>query len=926
MDAVVEQGLVSPILSHAAQVALRRSDELLRAVIAKSADAISLTTRDGVTRYLTSSAAHLLGWTTEEMLTRTFRDQVVAEDRPRVALEVERMIRGGERDSFVEFRAMHRDGSVLWIEAWSSNLLDHPDVAAIVTSYRDVTVRKRSEEAVRHSLRQLEEAQAIARVGSWAVDVGPPEKAHPSGDSPLSRESYRIFGVPEGAPVTTELFFALVHPADRERVRREMLDAIEHGASYGIEYRLDRPDGTQRWIDQRAIIERDAAGCATRLVGTVQDVTERRVAEDRLRKSEESYRRIIETTSEGVWLTDAAFTTTFVNQRMADMLGRTRDEMNGVSQLVFVSPEGQERARERLERLRREGLAETDSNEYLRKDGTRLWALVKTNPLLDDRSQFAGTLALLTDTTERRAFDDARNRLAAIVESSEDAIVGLTLDGTITSWNLSAERLYQYSASEVVGASIFIVASPSALDDQRSALDRLARGEAVPQFETERRRKDGTLVEVAVTFSPVRDSTGAVVAVAQIARDLTARRKAEAAHSKVEEQFRHAQKMEAVGRLAAGVAHDFNNMLSVILSYSGLAILDLEPGNPMRDDMEEIRAAGRRASELTGQLLAFSRQQVLQPQVLDLNASVAGMDRMLRRLVGEDVELTVVGAPALGRVLADPGQIEQVIMNLALNARDAMPDGGKLTIETANVELDAAYVSAHVGVAPGAYVVIAMSDTGTGMDAATRARIFEPFFTTKPVGKGTGLGLATVFGIAQQSGGHIGVYSEPEHGTTFKIYLPRTDKAAETPRPVGLRETLHGSETILIAEDEDQVRAVMCSILRRYGYRVLETSNGDDALAVSDGFANEIPLLLTDVVMPRMSGRKLAEALELRRPGMKVLYASGYTDEAIVRHRVLEAGVAFLQKPFTAEGLLGKVRQVLDGKGDAPMTRSPPSR
>ena len=285
-----------------------------------------------------------------------------------------------------------------------------------------------------------------------------------------------------------------------------------------------------------------------------------------------------------------------------------------------------------------------------------------------------------------------------------------------------------------MGASVSVIVPASLLDDERSILDRVARGETVRQWETERRRKDGSVVEVAVTLSPVRDATGAIVAVAKIARDLTAQRGAEASHRRVEEQFRQAQKMEAVGRLAGGVAHDFNNMLSVILSYSDLAIGDLSPGDPMRDwDMEEIRSAGLRASELTGQLLAFSRQQVLQPKVLDLNTSVAGMDRMLRRLIGEDVELTVVAAAELGCVLADPGQIEQVVMNLAVNARDAMPDGGKLTIGTANVELDAAYVSVHTGVAPGDYVMVAVSDTGTGMDTATRARIFEPFFTTKAV-------------------------------------------------------------------------------------------------------------------------------------------------------------------------------------------------
>jgi two-component system, cell cycle sensor histidine kinase and response regulator CckA len=905
VDAVASEGSASPILLHAAQIALRRSEALFRAVIEKSADAISLTTRDRVTRYLTPSVAQVLGWTPEEMLTRTPRNQIFPEDRARVETEVDRMIRSGERDHLLEFRVLHRDGSTLWVESRSTNLLDDPEVEAIVTSYRDITARKHAEDAVRESRDRFEEAQAIARVGSWTRVLGPAD------DLQWSRECYRIFGAPEGIPMTTEAFFACVHPEDREELHRMTRAAIEHDAPYDLDHRVVRPDGGLRWVHERAVVERDAGGRANRLVGTVQDVTDRRLTDERLRASEEGYRRIIESTSEGVWLSDATYKTTFVNQQMADLLGYTREEMIGQDALRFVSREGRARAGERLERRRR-GIAETFQNEYIRKDGTSCWALAKTNALLDDRGGFAGTVALLTDTTERRAFEEARNRLAAIVESSEDAMVSVALDGAITSWNRGAEKLYQYSATEAVGASIFLIVPPSLLDEERGILDRVTRGEVVRQYETERRRKDGSLVAVAVTISPVRDATGTVVAVAKIARDLTAKRGAEAAHHKIEEQFRQAQKMEAVGRLAGGVAHDFNNLLSVILSYSDLALTDLKAGDPMRDDMEQIQAAGRSATELTGQLLAFSRQQVLQPRVLDLNASVAGMDRMLRRLIGEDVELTLAAAVDLGRVLADPGQIEQVVMNLAVNARDAMPDGGKLTIETSNVELDAAYVSAHVGVAPGRYVMIAVSDTGTGMDAATRARVFEPFFTTKPVGKGTGLGLATVFGIVQQSGGHVDVYSEPGHGTAFKVYFPRTDKAAETPRAAGPRESLRGSETILLVEDEEQVRAVACAILRRYGYHVLETSNGVDARVTSDGFAKEIHLLLTDVVMPGMSGRKLAEELTLRRPQMKVLYASGYTDDAIVHHGVLAAGVAFLQKPFTPDAILRKVRQVLD--------------
>jgi hypothetical protein len=381
----------------------------------------------------------------------------------------------------------------------------------------------------------------------------------------------------------------------------------------------------------------------------------------------------------------------------------------------------------------------------------------------------------------------------------------------------------------------------------------------------------------------------------------------------LEAQLRQAQKMEAVGRLAGGVAHDFNNALSVILSYSEMLSDGLPREDAMRADLGEIGKAARRAADLTRQLLMFSRQQVLAPRVVDLNELLAGTERMLRRLLGEDVELALLPQRPLGSVRIDPGSIEQVIVNLAVNARDAMPTGGKLTLETADVTLDDAFAQDHLGVTPGPHVMLAVTDTGVGMDRATQSRIFEPFFTTKDKTKGTGLGLSTVFGIVQQSGGTVWVYSEPGRGTTFKVYLPRVEGPAESILPTAPPATLRGSETVLLVEDDDQVRAVAGGILRRHGYRVIEAHEGGEALRLAGEHAGTIRLLLTDVVMPGMSGTELARQLAQKCPAMRVLFMSGYTDDSIVRHGVLEASMAFLQKPFTPEVLTRRVREVLDG-------------
>jgi PAS domain S-box-containing protein len=511
------------------------------------------------------------------------------------------------------------------------------------------------------------------------------------------------------------------------------------------------------------------------------------------------------------------------------------------------------------------------------------------------------------------------SRTADVVESErlyrstfDAAPVGVAhvgLDGRWLRVNRRLCELLGYAPAELVGLAERDFAASEEPAGEADARRALAAGASDRAAVDERcyRRRDGGFVWTRVNLSLHRDADGRAAHFIAVIEDVTERRALEA-------QVRQAGKMDAIGQLASGVAHDFNNLLSVVISYSEMLAADLVPGDPVRADLDEIRGAGVRAADLTRQLLAFGRRQVLQPRVVDLNEVIAGMERMLRRLIGEDVELAATHLPGLRRVLVDPGQMEQVIMNLAVNARDAMPRGGRLTIETTEATLDAAS-AADVGARPGAHVVLSVTDTGVGMDGATQARIFEPFFTTKATGKGTGLGLSTVFGIVRQSGGSVAVSSEPGAGATFRVFLPAQARDAEVARaPAALgHAALRGAETVLLVEDDEHVRVLARAILRRCGYAVLEAQGGGDALLLCEQHAGAIDLLLTDVVMPRMRGPELAARLRPLRPAMRVLYMSGYTDDAALRDGVLDATIRFVQKPITPEALARAVREALDG-------------
>ena len=468
--------------------------------------------------------------------------------------------------------------------------------------------------------------------------------------------------------------------------------------------------------------------------------------------------------------------------------------------------------------------------------------------------------------------------------------------------NSAAVRLYGYSPEEFLSLSVHDIRVD---DDTRRTEGNAAADPAATQIRRHR-TKSGRLIDVEVAMQGI--AYGGENAELSVASDVTGRRQ-------LEDQLRQAQKMEAVGMLAGGVAHDFNNLLTIITGYSQLILNNLREQDPNRHSVEQIMKAGERAAGLTKQLLAFSRRQVLQLKVLEINKLVTGLSSMLQRLIGEDIDLRLALHPDLGRVNADPGQLEQVLMNLVVNARDAMPKGGALTVETANVWFDHRYAGRHANVKPGAYILLAVSDTGTGMDQATQARLFEPFFTTKGSGQGTGLGLSTVFGIIRQSGGGIEVYSEPGRGTSVKVYLPRIDQPAAIESGKESRVAARGTETILLVEDDEMVRSLVRETLEREGYKIMDAAGPEDAIRLANEFHQKIHLMITDVVMPRVNGRELAVRMSRRRPDMKVLYMSGYTDNAIVNSGLLHGEVAFLQKPFTPAALAGKVREVLEADG-----------
>ena len=621
-----------------------------------------------------------------------------------------------------------------------------------------------------------------------------------------------------------------------------------------------------------------------------------------------------------------------LNSQTQALFGYERDELIGqrIEILVPESYRGEHHHH-------RENFAKTPKTRRMganidlygrRRDGSEFPVEISLSPVCTEKGMFV--LSAIRDIGARKRMEEElrraheelyqrtveqlgeyRSRLALIIDSSEDAIIGQDLDGVITSWNKGAERIYGYAPDEVLGKNISLLVPPDKAanglpGESSEILEKIARGEGIEHRESVRVTKDGRRLDVFISVSPLRDAKGDVIGASAIARDITDQKRTET-------QLHQSQKMEAIGRLAGGVAHDFNNILGIINACTEFLRDRIESAAESSIYVENIKKAIERGSALTRQLLAFSRSSAIQPRILDLNERLKDVSKLLRPLMGDDVEVLIVSRSPSAVVEADPGQLDQIVVNLAVNARDAMPRGGKFILETGTAKFDEAFAEQRQAVPAGKYVVLAISDTGNGMDEATVSRIFEPFFTTKEAGKGTGLGLATVYGIVKQSAGHILVYSEPGHGTTFKIYLPSAEHKIGllTKAEAEIVGPKRQGTTILLVEDDEVMRSLTKKVLEKHGYTVVEANDGESALESVQSYPGVIDLLLTDVVMRRVSGPELGERLGSSHPALKVVYMSGYTGELIAEREVLKRGVTLLEKPFTRTALLNTIHTAL---------------
>jgi PAS domain S-box-containing protein len=791
------------------------------------------------------------------------------------------------------------------------------EIDGVVASTRDITDIKLAEEALRESEERLDLVLKGSRLAFWDWNLETNEVKR--NERWAEMLGYKL----QDIEFTVKQWLDFIHPDDRSMANRSIQDHLESRTPmHKVEYRMLTKDGQFRWIlDQAQIVKRDSHGRPARMSGTHTDITERRQTEEALRENEENLRYIIKYDPNAIAVYDSNLRYLAVSDRYLRDYNVTEKDVIGKHHYE-VFPEIPQRWKDVHRRVLAGAIERSDDDCFERPDGSITYNRWECRPWYRANGEIGGMITYTEVTTERKLAEKALRESEAYIRAVMDHLpIGVAVNSVDSAvefsyMNDNFTKFYRTSREAITEPDSFwdaVYEDPAfreeikkrVWDDCASGDPKRMHWEDVP---ITRNGQETSFISASNTPVP-----GNKLMISTV-WDVTARKRAEEEKKKLQAQLQQAQKMESVGRLAGGVAHDYNNMLGVIIGYTELALDAVDPAAPLHADLEEILKAANRSTAITRQLLAFARKQTISPVLLDLNQTVEGMLKMLRRLIGEDIDLAWLPKAGLWPVKMDPAQIDQILANLCVNARDAIAGVGKVTIETGRVTFDDAYCADHPGFTPGEFVLLAVSDGGCGMEKDTLDSIFEPFFTTKDVDKGTGLGLATVYGIVKQNHGFINVYSEKGHGTTFKIYLPRSDvQIREEARTQEAKKILKGTETILLVEDEESNLALGKTLLERHGYQVLAARNPAEALSMAENHAGPIHLLLTDVVMPGMNGKDLRDKLDTIKTGFKCIFMSGYTANVIVHHGVLDEGIHFLQKPFSVKTLAEKVREVLDG-------------
>ncbi|MDR3674261.1 MAG: PAS domain S-box protein [Acidobacteriota bacterium] len=900
------QGLLSDITERKrAEEALRQSEGKYRALVTNIPDVVWTMDSELRITFISKNIEMMSGFSIEDVNQNGF-DLYISSIHPDDVHKVKdglRALFAEGRPYDVECRMQHKSGKWMWVHDRAHSTYEKDGIRYADGLLSDITERKRAEEEILFKTALLEGQSETAIDGILVVD----DEDH----IVLANKQFGLnFGVPDELLSTQDDLIVRKYVKDQVEDPSAFVESVNYLNSHWKEKSNDELKFKNgKVFDRYSAPLVDSNGRHRGRIWYIRDITDRKREQKAILESEERYRTLFENAPVGIYRTTPDGRILAGNPALIRMLGCSSFEELARCDLnsIYFDPEY---PRDRFTALLEErGEVAALESSWRRPDGNILHVRENARAVRDASGKLLYYEGTVEDITERMRTEDEHVRLVTAIEQSAEAVVITNPQGTIEYVNPAFTRITGYTRAEAMGQNPSILKSGNQDEAIYQQLwETILQGNTW-HGEIINRRKDGSLYTEQMSITPVRSARGEITHFIATKQDITARKQ-------LEQQFAQAQKMEAVGRLAGGVAHDFNNLLTIINGYAQLLTERSAAEDPRRSMFEEILTAGERAASLTRQLLAFSRRQVMEPRILDLNHVLADTEKMLRRLIGEDVDLGTKYEAALGHVKVDPGQIEQVIMNLAVNARDAMPEGGKLFIETSNVDVDEDYARSHPNIRPGKYVMVVVSDTGCGMDKETQAHVFEPFFTTKERGKGTGLGLATVYGIVKQSGGFIWVYSEPGKGTAFKIYFPSIEEAVSTAEPAKDHTTkmAKGTETIMVVEDEEGVRSLVCKALTSKGYKVLEAEGGAAALKIAEQYKEPIHLLLTDVVMPQTGGKALAMRLIALHPETKVLYMSGYTTDAIVRQGILEEGTSFLQKPFAPNALLQKVREVLKAK------------